>query len=166
MGGIEFKMDMSQLQSAVTRTLAAMSETGELMEEIGEHMRSEIQMAMDKEQTLDGEAWPEGNRNGQALRKTSKLYNSITYEATSDSVAVGVAKAAEDRHPDVHQDGMVIKAKNAKALRFQLPDGSWRMVKQVTIPKREIVPDFGKSDKAKSEIRHICEEYLRGVIGI
>lgn len=163
---IEFKMNLSQLQKAVASTIQGMADSGALMEEIGEHMRSEIQIAMDAQESLDGDAWQAGRRDGQALRNTGKLYGAITYEATSDSVAVGVGKAAEDRYPEVHNEGMVIRPKNAKALKVPMPDGSFRLVRKVTIPKREFIPDFGKSPRAKSEIRQVCEEYMRRIMGL
>lgn len=36
----------------------------------------------------------------------------------------------------VHQTGMTIRPRNAEYLHFKLPDGSYRMSKEVTIPKR------------------------------
>ncbi|MCU0946810.1 MAG: hypothetical protein MUF47_00950 [Porphyrobacter sp.] len=36
----------------------------------------------------------------------------------------------------IHELGGVIRPVRAKALRFQLPDGSWRMATEVTIPAR------------------------------
>ncbi|MGD9809642.1 MAG: phage virion morphogenesis protein [Deferribacterales bacterium] len=157
---------MGALQKVVGNMLDGMSKTEDLMEEIGMHMVDEIQAAMDAEETFDGEKWPEGNRSGQALRNTSKLWGAIAYEATGDSVAVGVGQAAADRHPEVHNEGMTIRPKNKKALKFQLPNGTWRTVKKVVIPKREFVPDFGESTRAQDEIRELCSEYMQEIMGI
>lgn len=161
-----FSLNMTELKRIVSSTLDGLSKTEDLMEEIGQHMQSEILIAMDAEQSLDGDQWAKGNRSGQALRQTNKLHGSITYEATSDSVAVGVGKAAEDRYPEVHNEGMVIKPKTAKALRFQLPSGRFVTVKQVTIPKREFIPDFAESPRAQDEIRQVCEEYMQQIMGL
>jgi len=159
-----FTFDISDLQTLAGNVLDGMEKTGELMEQIGEHMHSEIMMAMDSEETFDGEQWPDGNRGGQALAATGKLHGAITYAATKSSVSVGVGKAAEDRYPHVHNEGMVIKPKNKQALKVPMPDGSFRMVKQVTIPKREFIPDFGASPRARDEIRELCEEYMKEIM--
>lgn len=84
----------------------------------------------------DGTPWQKSGRvkkhGGQTLIDTGALLNSIQSESDSKEARIG----SNLIYAKVHQKGWTIKAKNAKALRFTLPDGKMVQVKSVTIPAR------------------------------
>lgn len=67
-----------------------------------------------------------------------------------DGVTVRLSTSV--KYARVHQEGTTIRAINAKALQFQLPNGQWVTKKSVTIPKRLHVYEYFK-DKGLNIIR-------------
>lgn len=62
--------------------------------------------------------------------------NIITYAAANATGVKGVWGAADVKYALIHELGGVIKPVRAKALAIPQDDGSVRLVKSVTIPKR------------------------------
>ena len=74
-------------------------------------------------------------RDGQPLRDTGRLMNSMTHRATAGGVAIGT----NVEYAGTHQQGATVKAKNKPLLKFKTPAG-WISKKAVTIPARPFLP--------------------------
>lgn len=83
----------------------------------------------------DGHAWKPTIRGGQILRQKGTLMRSFSRDSDAKGFRVGTAVF----YAAVHQFGMVIKAKTAKFLRFQIGK-QWVSVPSVTIPARPMLP--------------------------
>ena len=94
-------------------------------------------------------------QGGKTLVDHGQLRDSITRATSDDRVEVGtnVPYAA------THQFGAVIRPKSGGYLMFRMPDGSFRRVKQVTIPAR---PFLGVDGEDESEIVSILREWIDG----
>ena len=154
--GLTWSEDLARL----TKDLAALGDidaTG-LNRKVGEVLVSSTKKRFEDEKAPDGTSWPKSHRaassGGQTLSDNGRLKNSIGYQATAARVEVGT----NVKYAHVHQNGMVIKAKTAKFLRFQL-GGGWVKKKQVTIPKREFL---GISDDDMEEIDGTVLDHIRG----
>lgn len=133
-----------------------------LYEAIGASLLASFQNNFEKEQEPDGNPWPQSVRaqvtGGKTLSDSLYLRNSMTFEANSNSVAVGsnVIYAA------IHQFGGTIKAKSKRGLRFRSGDnGDWVNRKEVTIPRRSFL---GLEKEDKKEISNIVEQYLTALM--
>lgn len=109
----------------------------------------------------DGKAWQQSIRanekGGKTLVQTAQLRNSIRSKSDASGFAVGT----NVKHAATHQfgeKGRVIRAKRAKALRFQM-DGEWYSKKKVkiTIPAR---PYLGLDDDDMKEIKATVEDFI------
>lgn len=144
--GLTLSDDFAELK----RDLAALGDIDPvgLNKKIGEALVSSTKQRFEDEKAPDGTSWPKSIRaassGGQTLSDKGHLKNSINAHATATSVEVGT----NIKYAHVHQDGMEIKAKNAKCLRFQA-GGRWVKKKKVTIPAR---PFLGISDDDMEEI--------------
>lgn len=120
----------------------------DLNEEIGELLVSSVRDRFRRGVGPDGRPWKPSIRarkeGGQTLRDTGLLANSIHYRADSRRVEVGT----NDKRARVHQQGMTIRAKRAKALRFQIGE-QWFIRRHVTIPAR---PFLGISQQDEQDI--------------
>ena len=159
------------------------------MENIGRALKTGTQLRFRTTTGPDGQQWEESlrarNEGGQTLSLTRRLRNSVTYQASNASVAVGtnVVYAA------IHQLGGVIRAKNGPFLsipvtpaaraagsprnmqglhvaqtlkgRFILVDAKgvtqYLLRRQVTMPAR---PFLGVSASDRTEITGVAERYL------
>ena len=75
--------------------------------------------------------------SGKALqRRTGRLRGSITHDVRIEGDRVVGRIGTNVVYGRIHELGGVIKAKNAKYLKFNIPGVGWRMAKSVTIPKR------------------------------
>lgn len=96
------------------------------MQGIGRALKTGTQLRFRSGTAPDGSAWEKSwrakNQGGQTLSLTRRLRNSITSEATHDSVAVGtnVLYAA------IHQFGGVIRAKAGPFLAIPVTDAARR----------------------------------------
>ena len=154
--GLTYGPDLSQLK----RDLAALGDFDGLglNKKIGEVLVSSTKKRFEDETAPDGTKWPKSYRaaarGGQTLSDKGHLKNSIDYQASATKVEVGT----NIKYAHVHQEGMEIKAKNAKSLRFR-GVGGWVKKKKVTIPKR---PFLGISDKDMEEIDGAILDHIKG----
>jgi phage virion morphogenesis protein len=106
-----------------------------LFREVGSRLVSNTKLRFEEGRAPDGRAWIPSIRartqRGQTLRSSGNLMNSISYRAEPRQVIVGT----NTPYAAVHQFGTTIRAKNAKALRFQIGE-RWVFKKSVTIPAR------------------------------
>jgi phage gpG-like protein len=93
---------------------------------------------------------------GQTLVDTARLRQDFGTEVTATSAEWGT----NTDYAAIHQFGGVIRAKNAKALRFQI-GGNWVMKKSVTIPAR---PFLGMDEADETEVVAIVDDWLRRLI--
>jgi phage virion morphogenesis protein len=152
--GVKLQGDWKRLEENLHR-MARINWTA-LHKEIGEHLVASTQMRFKEETAPDGTRWPQSIRareeGGQTLSDTRRLRNSITCAARPDRVEVGT----NDKRAPVHQFGATIRAKRAKALKFQV-GGRFAVKKVVRIPAR---PFLGISDDDREAITEIIRERL------
>lgn len=155
-------LTMSEDFARLKRDMAALGDIDPvgLNKKIGEVLVSSTKKRFEDEEGPDGTKWPKSYRatasGGQTLSDKGRLKNSISYQAS----ATGVEEGTNVKYAHVHQDGMEIKAKNAKFLRFQI-GGGWARKVKVTIPKR---PFLGISDDDMEEIDGTILDHIEGRI--
>lgn len=154
--GLTFSEDFARLR----KDLAALGDLDPvgLNKKIGEVLVSSTKKRFEDETAPDGTKWPKSYRasacGGQTLSDKGRLKNSISYQASANKVEVGT----NVKYAHVHQNGMEIKAINAKFLRFRV-GGGWAKKKKVTIPKR---PFLGISDDDMEEIDATIMDHIKG----
>lgn len=112
---------------------------------------------------VGGIPWPVSRRaahdGGKTLVDKGNLESSIRFETRPGQLEVGVdGVGASSKHAASHQFGVTIYPVTATALKFKLPDGSFRTVDHVTIPAR---PFVGMDDEDKADMKLEAVEYLR-----
>jgi len=132
-------------------------EPSALMTGIAALGESQTRRRISEEKTApDGAAWKPNAEGTSILLQTGQhLLQSIASEASADVAEWG----ATWEYAHVHQDGAVIKAKNAKALGFSI-GGKFVSVKQVTIPAR---PFVGLSADNEAEMEELITDFLGGL---
>jgi phage virion morphogenesis protein len=155
---LEFSIDTADINSLIDKTLA-FGKTGALMERLGRVMLTDVDMNFRRGVSPDGTPWaPLKHRQGQPLRDTKRLQNSMTYSASNDEVTVGTNVI----YAPTHQFGATIKPKKGKFLVFKLGDKTV-FAKQVTIPARPFI-GIGEIQvrKINREIDRWAEEIIDG----
>lgn len=153
--GLTLSDDFSRLK----RDLAALEDIDPegLNRKIGEVLISSTKQRFEDEKAPDGTSWPKSIRaassGGQTLSDNATMKNSINPHATASSVEVGT----NNKYAHVHQDGMVIRPKKAKFLRFRI-GGGWAKKLEVTIPKRTFL---GISDDDMEEIDGTIIDHIK-----
>lgn len=146
--------DWKRFEQALHR-LARLSLLG-MHQEIGEALVTSTRLRFRRGVDPEGNRWPPSRRaqreGGQTLRDSGLLANSIHYKAQSDRVEVGT----NDKRARVHQEGLEIRAKRARYLRFQV-DGGWVQRKSVQMPRRAFL---GISDDDQREIEQIVQQRI------
>lgn len=117
--------------------IAAGQDLTPLHQAIGAGVLSLVQLGFKVSQSPQGSAWQALLiRQGQPLRDTGRLRNSLTVQATATGANVGT----NTKYAAIHQFGGVIKPKNGPYLIFPTGGGRFARVKQVTIPARPFLP--------------------------
>lgn len=132
---------------AVTPALSALLRRGQdlapLMASMGAALVSLVQLCFRSSLSPYGVRWAALKlRQGQPLRDTGSLMNSITYVAETNSVVVGPGFGPSSKGAAVQQFGATIVAKNPRGLLAFKPRGSsrWIFARQVTVPARPYLP--------------------------
>jgi phage gpG-like protein len=68
--------------------------------------------------------------------RTGRLRNSIIGQVTQSGDTYTGSLGTNVIYGPIHENGGVIRAKNAPYLKFQLPNGQWISKKEVSIPSR------------------------------
>ena len=109
----------------------------------------------------DGRPWQKSWRaiaqNGQTLRDTGRLLNSIITITKKNNVIVGT----DVLYAKLMHFGGTIRAKNKPYLVFRTPTGGWVKRKSITIPAR---PIFGVSEDDAQNMLTAIEEYLEDLL--
>ena len=112
--------------------------------------------------TPDGVPWPQSLRaaedGGPTLHDTGRLMRSVTHLAVPREVEIG----SNLIYAGVHQTGATIRPKNGDALAFTLPNGSFVLAGEVTLPAR---PYLGISDEEADEIAGLTAAYFAAPLG-
>lgn len=147
---------------AALRRLARTMPAGDMtpaMQQLGRVLKTGAQLRFRTGKGPDGTAWKKSLRaatqGGQTLRDQGLLANSITWEASRSSVAVGTNLI----YAPIHQFGGTIRASSATTLRFRLATGQWVSPKAVTMPAR---PFLGASEGDRAELLRVLQAHLEG----
>ena len=156
MAGASFKLNSGQFTGAMDRAIKHFANRELLACRIGEALVTSTKDRFKSESGPDGEKWPKSARaeaeGGQTLTDTARLKNSIGYEATPNSVAVGT----NVEYGAIHQFGGEIKPKSATALKFKVGD-QFVTTDSVQMPAR---PFLGFSDDDAEEVKEISREWI------
>ena len=136
------KLETFDLASPFLRGLLAHgTDMAPLMARIGAALVSLVQLNFRSSASPYGVSWAALKlRQGQPLRDTGALMNSITYQRETGSVVIGPGFGPSSKGAAVQQFGATIKAKG-KLLAFK-PRGSsrWIFARQVKVPARQYLP--------------------------
>lgn len=126
----------SPVMEALTQ-LAGLN-TAAMFDEIGAELVSSTQRRFTGQHDIDGNPWKQSwraaNQNGQTLRDTGRLMNSITHNVLANGVEVGT----DFEYAHVLHFGAEIYPKTAEYLTFAM-GGQYRKSKHVSIPPREFL---------------------------
>lgn len=134
-------INVDVIDNGVTAKIRAMVAAGEnlqpLHERIGAGLLSNIRLGFKAGSSPYGQPWaPLKIRQGQPLRDTGRLQNSITPAADATGVTIGT----NVRYAAIHQFGGTIRPKAGPFLVFPIGGGRFARKKQVTIPARPFMP--------------------------
>jgi HK97 gp10 family phage protein len=117
------EVDLKEFEAAMSKLSDAARDNAlrEALDAGGFELEAEIKMQIDKQKLRD---------TGNLINSIQKKKTKVTGNSGEVQVGTNVIYAA------IHEFGGVIRAKNAKALRFRTKDGQWHTVKSVTIPAR------------------------------
>ena len=131
----------------------------ELLNTMGGEILARTMKRFEDAEAPDGSRWPVtirqkmGDSRSALLGQGSKLTQSYTYRADSNSTEIG----SNLKYAAIHHFGGTIRAKRAKALRFRIGD-TWVMKKAVTIPAR---PALGVNDEDERYLVLAAEDWLK-----
>ncbi|MCI9864888.1 phage virion morphogenesis protein [Rhizobium skierniewicense] len=159
MAGEFIKVDDAEVIAALQRLYAAAGNLTPVYKNIGEYETSATKSRFLEEKDPDGIAWQDLNplyastkKGPGKLRGETRSLSSIIYQVADDGVEIG-SNAVYAR---IHNEGGVIKPKNASALVFSMGGQTFK-VKSVTMPKRTFL-GFSNSDIA--EIQAIIQDHF------
>ena len=129
----------------------------ELLDNLGRLVQEQTRRRIAEEKSApDGSAWPKSRNNPDTLVLSGALQRSIDYAAGPDQVEVGSGLI----YAGVHQDGMTIKPKNARALAFMVGN-ELVYAQSVTIPQRQFL---GISADNTEELIEATTEWVKGLV--
>lgn len=140
------------------RDIARLGDTAPLMREIAASMEAWTQHRFETERAPDGTPWKRSRRaieeGGQTLTKSARLRQSLSHRSSAKTAETGTNVV----YAGVHQEGAVIRPKNAKALVFRV-GGRFVTAQKVEIPAR---PFLGIGPEDDRELGEIVGEFLAG----
>lgn len=155
----EFRIEVTDasLLAALRRLAGAMADTSPIMADIAALGESTTRLRFRTQTGPDGKPWKPSLRaqitGGRTLTQDGHLAASISSRSGRDWAEWGANRI----YAAIHQFGGVIRARNAKALRFALAGGGFATVQSVKIPAR---PFLGLSTDDVADIVHIIETRL------
>jgi len=167
-GGV--RGDFGALQD-LRRKIASVANEGlrrQLTAGLAEEARTQVHLGFELGEAPDGSKWPAlKSREGQALRDTGRLRNSIT---TSSNVR-GLTLSTGVMYAPTHQYGATIRAKTAKGLFFRVGGprprtrGQWVRTREVTIPRRQFMPEDKLSPRFESALNDEADRIMDKQMG-
>ena len=133
----------------------------ELYSELGDILLDGVHDRFKRGVAPDGRPWQKSWRaiaqNGQTLRDTGRLLNSIRTRLNKNGVSI----LTDVLYAKLMHYGGTIRAKSKPYLVFKTPTGGWVKRKSVTVPAR---PIFGVSEDDAQNMLTAIEEYLEDLL--
>lgn len=133
--------DFAKLTAIATKLtqLTKPSLRQDLSKVVGAEALAQVQLGFRESRDPYGRAWAGlVLRSGKPLLDTGRLRNSFSAQVTSTGFEIGTAV----RYAATHQGGATITPKKGKFLKFRVGRrGRFYQLKQVTIPRRQMVPE-------------------------
>ena len=133
----------------------------ELYSELGDILLEGVHDRFKRGVAPDGRPWQKSWRaiaqNGQTLRDTGRLLNSIITITKKNNVIVGT----DVLYAKLMHYGGTIRAKSKPYLVFKTPTGGWVKRKSITVPAR---PILGVSEDDAQNMLTAIEEYLEDLL--
>lgn len=149
--------DTSPVMKVLQRLADFDADKAELFTQIGDEIVYSVRQRFVDGVDIDGKPWVKSWRaikqQGQTLRDTGRLMNSITRNVLPNGVEVGTDFA----YAHVLHFGADIQPKTANYLVFKTPDGGWVRTKQVHIPPR---PYLGLNQDDERSILDVVREFM------
>lgn len=147
--------------------LARGTDLAPLMARIGEALVSLVQLGFRSSSSPYGVRWAALKlRQGQPLRDTGALMNSITYQPETRAVVIGPGFGPSSKGAAVQQFGATIVPKKPGGFLAFKPRGSsrWIFARKVTVPARPFLPTRagGLPDSWARTIMQETGRYLMG----
>jgi len=140
--------------------LGSPQERKELLDAIGAYGVSSTQQRFLDQKSADGIEWRPSRRalkkGGQTMRKSVRLFQSLTHNATADFVEWGTNVI----YARIHQFGGEIRPKKAKYLAFMGVEGGMIYAKKVVMPPR---PYLGINALDEQRIAQIAGDWVEGM---
>jgi len=164
MTGTSIIVDDDSVTGALQRLYDAAGNLAPALKNIGEYETRVTKRRFIDEKDPEGTPWQDlhplyakTKKGPGKLRGETRSLSEIVYQVASDSVEIG----SNVIYARVHNEGAVIKPKNAAALVFSM-GGQTFMVQSVKIPKRQFL---GISEADKEEIEAIVRDHFEDAVG-
>lgn len=149
--------------AALGQAAARAEKPRDMWDDVGGALATSTRYRFETETDPEGNPWAPSLRKlvagGHTLTMNSHLVSSITHEPSDTGVAVGT----NIPYARPHQEGMTIRAKTSKGLRFRsLGNGGWVTKPEVTLPRRAFL---GLDEDDKAEIMSIAGDWLTEPLG-
>ncbi|HCJ70647.1 phage virion morphogenesis protein [Agrobacterium pusense] len=163
MAGASITVDDANTIAALERLYAAAGDLLPVYKNIGVYETQSTKRRFITETDPDGVPWQDLNelyattkKGPGKLRGETRELSAIIYQAANDNVEIG----SEVIYARIHNEGGVIRPKNASALVFSMGGQTFK-VKSVTMPKRQFL---GFSDEDIVEIQAIIQDHFLDAI--
>lgn len=163
MAGTSITVDDADTLSALQRLYEAAGNLLPVFKNIGEYETQVTKNRFITETDPDGVPWQDLNelyattkKGPGKLRGETRRLSQIIYQAANDNVEIG----SDVIYARIHNEGGVIRPKNASALVFSM-GGQIFKVKSVTMPRRRFL---GFSDADQVEIQAIIQDHFQDAI--
>lgn len=156
---ISIRVEDAGVLAALRRVADTLGGDGLLMRRIAASGEASTRARFRSQTAPAGTPWPPSLRvqlhGGQTLTERGHLSDSLSSQSGEGFAEWGVNRI----YAAIHQFGGVIRAKNAKALRFPLANGAFAVVRAVRLPAR---PFLGLSADDRADLVDLIEDRLRG----
>lgn len=163
MAGKSITVDDADTLAALQRLYEAAGNLLPVFKNIGEYETQVTKNRFITETDPDGVPWQDLNdlyattkKGPGKLRGETRRLSQIIYQAANDNVEIG----SDVIYARIHNEGGVIRPKNASALVFSIGGQTFK-VKSVTIPRRRFL---GFSDADQVEIQAIIQDHFQDAI--
>lgn len=163
MAGKSITVDDADTLAALQRLYEAAGNLLPVFKNIGEYETQVTKNRFITETDPDGVPWQDLNelyattkKGPGKLRGETRRLSQIIYQAANDNVEIGSGVI----YARIHNEGGVIRPKNASALVFSMGGQTFKL-KSVTIPRRRFL---GFSDADQVEIQAIIQDHFQDAI--
>ena len=139
-----------------------------LAKNLGEEARTQAVIGFQRSVDPYDKQWkPLRSREGQPLRDSGRLQNSIHWALTPSGFVV----TTDAKYAAVHQYGATIRAKTPKGLRFRVggarprTSGKWVNKREVEIPRRQFMPEGNIGARWAKALEAVADAVVRRMAG-